>query len=135
MKRALGFEGVDPAATGRPAYHPAVLLKIYIYGKAIRSVCRQFVVLCRNLNFFSQSIIAIDGSKFKTVNNRERNFTQGIVKARMSRPSLIGQALTPLAGGYLLQTWGAGGVLAGLSSLAMLNVILVLFLLQLVRKR
>nr|WP_275671723.1 transposase [Pseudomonas arsenicoxydans] len=29
---ALGFEGVDPAATGRPAYHPAVLLKIYIYG-------------------------------------------------------------------------------------------------------
>jgi hypothetical protein len=91
---ALGFEGVDPAATGRPAYHPAVLLKIYIYGKAIRSVCRQFVVLCRNLNFFSQSIIAIDGSKFKTVNNRERNFTQGIVKARMSRPSLVGQALT-----------------------------------------
>jgi len=28
----LGFEGVDPAATGRPAYHPAVLLKLYIYG-------------------------------------------------------------------------------------------------------
>ena len=28
----LGFEGVDPAATGRPAYHPAILLKIYIYG-------------------------------------------------------------------------------------------------------
>ena len=28
----LGFEGVDPAETGRPAYHPAVLLKIYIYG-------------------------------------------------------------------------------------------------------
>jgi len=109
----LGFEGVDPAATGRPAYHPAVLLKIYIYGylnriqssrrlerevernvelmwltgrlapdfktiadfrrdngKAIRSVCRQFVVLCRNLNLFSQSIIAIDGSKFKAVNTR-----------------------------------------------------------------
>ena len=122
---ALGFEGVDPAATGRPAYHPAVLLKIYIYGyfnriqssrrlereaernvelmwltgrlapdfktiadfrkdngKAIRSVCRQFIVLCRNLNLFSQSIIAIDGSKFKAVNNRDRNFTQGKVKAR-----------------------------------------------------
>lgn len=88
---ALGFEGVDPAATHRPAYNPAILLKIYIYGylnriqssrrlereaqrnlelmwstrrlapdfktvadfrknngKAIRSVCRQFVVLCRN---------------------------------------------------------------------------------------
>jgi transposase len=125
---ALGFEGVDPAATGRPAYHPAVLLKIYIYGylnriqssrrlereaernvelmwltgrlapdfktiadfrkdngKAIRSVCRQFVELCRNLNLFSQSIIAIDGSKFKAVNNRDRNFTQGKVKARMQQ--------------------------------------------------
>jgi transposase len=125
---ALGFEGVDPAATGRPAYHPASLLKIYIYGylnriqssrrlereaqrnvelmwltgrlapdfktiadfrkdngKAIRSVCRQFVVLCRNLNLFSQSIIAIDGSKFKAVNNRDRNFTQGKVKARMQQ--------------------------------------------------
>lgn len=125
---ALGFEGVDPAATGRPAYHPAVLLKIYIYGylnriqssrrlereaqrnvelmwltgrlapdfktiadfrkdngKAIHSVCRQFVVLCRNLNLFSQSIIAIDGSKFKAVNNRDRNFTQGKVKARMQQ--------------------------------------------------
>lgn len=125
---ALGFEGVDPAATGRPAYHPAVLLKIYIYGylnriqssrrlereaernvelmwltgrlapdfktiadfrndngKAIRSVCHQFVVLCRNLNLFSQSIIAIDGSKFKAVNNRDRNFTQGKVKARMQQ--------------------------------------------------
>jgi transposase len=125
---ALGFEGVDPAATGRPAYHPTILLKIYIYGylnriqstrrlereaqrnvelmwltgrlapdfktiadfrkdngKAIRSVCRQFVVLCRNLNLFSQSIIAIDGSKFKAVNNRDRNFTQGKVKARMQQ--------------------------------------------------
>lgn len=123
---ALGFAGVDPAATGRPAYHPAVLLKIYIYGylnriqssrrlereaernvelmwltgrlapdfktiadfrkdngKAIRSVCRQFVILCRNLNLFSDSIIAIDGSKFKAVNNRDRNFTQAKVKARM----------------------------------------------------
>jgi transposase len=121
---ALGFEGVDPAATGRPAYHPAVLLKIYIYGylnriqssrrlereaernvelmwltgrlapdfktiadfrNAIRSVCRQFVVLCRNLNLFSQSIIAIDGGKFKAVNNRDRHFTQGKVKARMQQ--------------------------------------------------
>src|SRR5476651_544514 len=119
----LGFVGVDPAATGRPAYHPAVLLKLYIYGylnriqssrrlereaqrnvelmwltgrlapdfktiadfrhdngKGIRNVCRHFVALCRNLNLFSQSIIAIDGSKFKAVNNRDRNFTQGKVK-------------------------------------------------------
>ena len=122
----LGFEGIDPAATGRPAYHPAMLLKIYIYGylnriqsshrlareaqrnvelmwltgrlapdfktiadfpkdngKAIRSVCRQFVVLYRNLNLFSASLIAIDGSKFKADNNRDRTFTQGKVKARM----------------------------------------------------
>src|SRR5712664_837444 len=28
----LGFEGVEPAATGRPAYHPSVLLKLYVYG-------------------------------------------------------------------------------------------------------
>jgi transposase len=125
---ALGFEGVDPAATGRPAYHPALLLKIYIYGylnriqssrrlereaernvelrwltgrlapdfktiadfrkdtgKAIRSVCRQFIVFSRNLNLFPQSIIAIDGSKFKAVNNRDRNFTQGKVKGRMQQ--------------------------------------------------
>lgn len=45
-------------------------------GKAIRSVCRQFVTLCRHLDLFSQSIIAIDGSQFNAVNNRDRNFTQ-----------------------------------------------------------
>jgi hypothetical protein len=55
------------------------------FRKAIPSVCRQFVVLCRNLNLFSQSIIAIDGSKFKAVNNRDCNFTQGKVKARMQQ--------------------------------------------------
>ena len=114
----LGFEGSNPAATGRPSYHPAVLLKIYIYGylnriqssrrlerecqrnlelmwltgrlapdfktiadfrhdngKGIRNVCRRFVVLCRELNLLSQAIVAIDGSKFKAVNNRDRNFT------------------------------------------------------------
>jgi transposase len=124
----LGFEGVNPLATGRPAYHPAILLKIYIYGylnrvqssrrlereaqrnielmwltrrlmpdhktianfrkdngKAIRSVCRQFVMLCRQLNLFSQAIVAIDGSKFKAVNNRDRNFTTAKVKRRMEQ--------------------------------------------------
>jgi hypothetical protein len=54
-------------------------------GKASRSLCRQFVVLCRNLNFFSQSIIAIDSSKFKAVNSRDRSFIQGKVKARMQQ--------------------------------------------------
>jgi transposase len=103
----LGFVGVDPAATGRPAYHPAVLLKLYIYGylnriqssrrlereaqrnvelmwltgrlmpdfktianfrkgngPAIRNVCRQFVVLCRRLNLFSEAIVAIGIARY-----------------------------------------------------------------------
>lgn len=123
--RRLGFKGIDPQATGRPAYHPAVLLKIYLYGylnrvqssrrlereaqrnvelmwlterlapdfktiadfrkhngKAIRATCRDFVVLCRRLGLFSQAIVAIDGSKFKAVNNRDRNFTFAKMKRR-----------------------------------------------------
>jgi transposase len=126
--KALCFEGAEPEATGRPAYHPATLLKIYIYGylnriqssrrleretqrnveliwltgrlspdfktiadfrrdngKAIRRVCREFVVLCRNLNLFSEAIVAIDGSKFKAVNNRDKNFTDNKLKARMQQ--------------------------------------------------
>ncbi|HBN8269565.1 MULTISPECIES: IS1182 family transposase [Pseudomonas] len=122
----LGFDGVIPAETGRPAYHPAILLKIYIYGylnriqssrrlereaqrnielmwltgrlmpdfktianfrkdnsKAIRGVCRQFVLLCQQLGFFSENLVAIDGSKFKAVNNRDRNFTSAKLKRRM----------------------------------------------------
>src|SRR4249919_638086 len=122
----LEFEGVDPAATGRPSYHPAVLLKIYIYGylnrvqssrrlereaqrnvelmwltgrlmpdfktianfrkdngPAIRKVCRQFVVLCRRLNLFAEALVAIDGAKFKAVNNRDRNFTSAKLQRRM----------------------------------------------------
>ena len=122
----LGFEGVEPAATGRPAYHPASLLKIYIYGylnriqssrrlekeaqrnvelmwltgrlmpdfktiadfrkdngKAIRRVCRQFVVLCQELGLFSEALVAIDGSKFKAVNNRDRNFPSAKLQRRM----------------------------------------------------
>ena len=50
-------------------------------GKAIRLVCREFVMLCRKLNLFSEAFVAIDGSKFKAVNNRDRNFT----KAKMRR--------------------------------------------------
>ncbi|MFM0454671.1 IS1182 family transposase [Paraburkholderia nemoris] len=124
----FGFDGTAPAATGRPSYHPSVLLKIYIYGylnriqssrrleretqrnielmwltgrlspdfktiadfrrsngKAIRNVCSQFIVLCRNLDLFSKSIVAINGSKFKAVNNRDRNFTSAKVKARLQQ--------------------------------------------------
>ena len=122
----LAFDGVNPAATGRPAYHPAILLKIYIYGylnriqssrrlereaqrnvelmwltgrltpdfktianfrkdngKAIRNVCRQFILLCQQLNLFTDAVVAIDGSKFKAVNNRDRNFTSAKLKRRM----------------------------------------------------
>jgi transposase len=125
----LGFTGIDPAATGRPAYHPAVLLEIYIYGylnriqssrrlereaqrnvelmwltgrlapdfktiagfrhdngKAIRKVCGEFVLLCRKLNLFAQSSVAVDGSKFKAVNNRDKNFTPHKLQARREQP-------------------------------------------------
>src|SRR5271169_3637417 len=126
--RQMGFEGVDPEATGRPAYHPAVLLRIYIYGylnrvqssrrlehetqrnievmwltgrlmpdfktiadfrrdngPAIRAVCSQFVMLCRRLNLFTQAVVTIDGSKFKAVNNRDKNFTVAKVGKRIEQ--------------------------------------------------
>src|SRR5499426_393733 len=125
---ALGFSGMTPAATGRPAYHPSTLLKIYLYGylnriqssrrlereaqrnvelvwltgrlmpdfktiadfrkdngNAIRKVCREFVLLCRNLGLFEQASVAIDGSKFKAVNNRDKNFTERKLQARMQQ--------------------------------------------------
>jgi len=124
----LGFDGVQPHATGRPAYHPATLLKIYVYGylnrvqssrrlerecqrnielvwltgrlapdfktiadfrkdngEAIRNVCREFVVLCRRVDLFSDASIAIDGSKFKAVNTRDRNFTQAKMQRRLEQ--------------------------------------------------
>jgi transposase len=136
----LGFDGVEPAITGRPAYHPAILMKIYIYGylnriqssrrleketqrnvelmwlvgrltpdfktianfrkdngKAIRSVCRQFIVLCQQLGLFSEALVAIDGSKFKAVNNRDRNFTSAKLQRRMEEiESSINRYLTAL---------------------------------------
>src|SRR6202165_706204 len=54
-------------------------------GPAIRGVCRQFIVLCRQLNLFSQAVVAVDGSKFKAVNNRDRNFTSAKVQRRMEQ--------------------------------------------------
>lgn len=122
---ALGFASANRVGGGRPAYHPAVLLKVYIYGylnrvqssrrlereaqrnleliwltgrlapdfktiadfrkdngAAIVSVCSEFVALCRKMKVFSHAVVAIDGSKFKAVNSRDRNFTVGKVKAR-----------------------------------------------------
>jgi len=136
----LGFTRMQPAKTGRPAYHPAVLLKLYIYGylnriqssrrlereaqrnvelmwltqrlapdfktianfrkdngKAIRNVCRQFVVLCQQLDLFSDAVVAIDGSKFKAVNSSDRNFTQAKLKRRMEEiEANIGRYLAEL---------------------------------------
>jgi len=124
----LGFEGVVPEATGRPGYHPGVLLKIYVYGyinqiassrrlereaqrnvelmwltgrlapdfktiadfrkdngSAIRGACRRFVELCRRLELFTHAVAAIDGSKFKAVNTRDKNFTPAKLKARIDQ--------------------------------------------------
>ena len=125
---ALGFAGVEPAATGRPSYHPSALLKLYIYGylnrvqssrrlereagrnvevmwllgrlvpddkviadfrkdngKAIRTVCARFVDLCGEMGLLTTASVAIDGSKFKAVNNRDKNFTRGKVERRRAQ--------------------------------------------------
>ena len=52
-------------------------------GAAIRAVCRQFMVLCRRLNLFTEVVVAVDGSKFKAVNNRDKNFTPNKIQRRM----------------------------------------------------
>jgi transposase len=119
---------VDPAATGRPSYHPSALLKLYIYGylnriqssrrlereagrnleviwllrrlapddktiadfrkdngPAIKKVCAQFVDLCREMGLLTKASVAIDGSKFKAVNTRDKNFTKGKVERRRAQ--------------------------------------------------
>jgi len=53
-------------------------------GEAIRLVCREFVMLCRKLNLFAGAFVAIDGSKFKAVNNRDKNFTRAKMKRRLA---------------------------------------------------
>src|SRR5437879_11996173 len=123
----MSFEGVEPAATGRPSHHPSVLLKLYIYGYlnrvqssrrlereagrnvevmwllgrlapdhktiadfrtdnglALRTVCARFVELCREMGLLAMASVAIDGSKVKAVNNRDKNFTRA--KGERRRP-------------------------------------------------
>jgi transposase len=124
----LGLNGLEAEATGRPPYHPSMLLKLYIYGylnrvqtsrrlereagrnvevmwltgrlapdhktiadfrkdngPAIRKVCAQFVVLCRAIGLLATASVAIDGSKFKAVNNRDKNFTRAKMERRLAQ--------------------------------------------------
>ena len=53
-------------------------------GRAIKNVCREFIVLCRRWGLFTEAMVAIDGSKFKAVNHRDRNFTSNKMKTRMA---------------------------------------------------
>src|ERR1035437_6378977 len=116
---AAGFVRVTPKTTGRPAYAPKDLLKLYIYGylnrvrssrrleaethrnieviwllrhlkpdfktiadfrrdnrNAFRPVFRQFVLLCRQMELFGRELLAVDGTRIKAVNNKDRNFTR-----------------------------------------------------------
>jgi len=122
----LGF--AEASATGRPGYHPATLLKLYLYGylnqvqssrrlereanrnvevmwltgklapdfktiadfrrdngDAVRAVCRHFVLLCRQLGLIVAGTVAVDGSRFKAVNTRDKNFTPGAIRRRMEQ--------------------------------------------------
>ena len=122
----LGFRHAVLQDTGRPPYHPADLLKLYVYGylnrirssrllereagrnlelmwllrrltpdfktiadfrrdnrKAVRHVCRQFTLFCRQLDLFGGELVAIDGSKFKAQNAKGRNFTQKKLKRQL----------------------------------------------------
>jgi hypothetical protein len=54
-------------------------------GAAIQSVCRQFGGLCRRLKLYTGAVVAIDGSKFKAVNNRDKNYTVAKVNGRMEQ--------------------------------------------------
>src|SRR5229473_4538323 len=136
----LGFARAQPAETGRPAYDPGDLLRLYLYGylnrvrssrmlereakvnlevmwllgklapdfktvadfrrdnlKAIKQVCREFTLLCRKLKLFGGELVAIDGSKFKAVNNRRRNFNQArLTKAIKAIEEKIGSYLRSL---------------------------------------
>jgi len=52
-------------------------------GEAIRAVCRQFVTLCREIGLIAGGMVAVDGSRFKAVNTRDKNYTPGAIRLRM----------------------------------------------------
>ena len=54
-------------------------------GPAIRKVCAQFVALCREIGLLTKASVAIDGSKFKAVNNRDKNFTRAKMERRLAQ--------------------------------------------------
>ena len=54
-------------------------------GGAIKKVCAQFVMLCRKMGLLNSASVAIDGSKFKAVNTRDKNFTRGKVERRRTQ--------------------------------------------------
>src|SRR3974377_1845965 len=54
-------------------------------GPAIKQVCAQFIELCRQMGLLTTPMVAIDGSKFKAVNNRDKNFTRGKVERRRAQ--------------------------------------------------
>lgn len=124
--RALGFTYSEPKDTGRKAYNPSDMLKLYIYGymrkirssrqlesetqrnvelmwlmkklhpdfktiadfrkdnlESIKKVCREFTLFCRKLNLIGSDLIAIDGSKFKALNNKDKCFTKNFIKKEL----------------------------------------------------
>jgi hypothetical protein len=54
-------------------------------GSAIRKVCAGFVALCRELGLLANASVAIDGSKFKAVNTRDKNFTRAKMERRLAQ--------------------------------------------------
>src|ERR1700681_3808125 len=54
-------------------------------GEAVRAVCRQFVMLCGRLGLIGGGTVAVDGSRFKAVNTRDKNYTPGAIRLRMEQ--------------------------------------------------
>ena len=54
-------------------------------GSGIKKVCARFVEVCREMGLLAKASVAIDGSKFKAVNNRDKNFTRGKVDRRRTQ--------------------------------------------------
>src|SRR5262249_19714011 len=54
-------------------------------GEAIRAVCRQFVILCRKIGLIAGGTVAVDGSRLKAVNTRDKNHTPGAIRLRMEQ--------------------------------------------------